>query len=71
MALFINFTYRQQPNMPAELYRGNEWHRGEEFQPPLPQGVRTMSFQADGEELQIILRALRATRRIPTDADYL
>lgn len=59
MALFIQFTNS------IGVSRGVQWHYGE----PLPSDAlraRVVVFQADGDELDLILHALKATRPVPT-----
>jgi hypothetical protein len=57
MGLYITYT-----NGAGSTLR-REWHYGE----PLPRlECRVVSFQADGDELELIIDALRKTRPVPT-----
>ena len=59
MALLIRYT--NSIGMPQQ----REWHYGE----PLPRmDARVVVFQADGDELDLILDTLRKTRSVPTIA---
>lgn len=61
MALLIRYTNN------IGVSRGAEWHYGE----PLPSDAlraRVVVFQADGDELDLILHALKATRPVQTIA---
>ena len=56
MALLIQWFNRG-------VTKQTEWHYGE----PLPSmQARVVSFQADGDELELILHALKATRPVQT-----